>query len=125
MKYFKTENSRMAKRYKITKQEFSKVTKRKYPFEQKKQSRGYFSIWNLSLLSKSNTAYWCYKRNKAKSLWEAHWKRYRRTSKIKYEYCLYAVKNDHKSPNNEERITEIDDNIVELYNLLKNQFITY
>lgn len=125
MKYFKTENSRLAKRYKITKQEFSKVTERKYPFEQK-NSQGVISQYGIcpSCLNpiqligvikeiKRNP----YGKHTGKDI-----EGLPKWNQIKYEYCPYAVKNDHKSPNDEELITEIDDNIVELYNLLKNQF---
>lgn len=125
MKYFKTQSTRAAKRYKITPHEFLETTERKFPFEQiNEQGRisqyGIFpSCLNpIQLIGvvkeiKGNP----YGKHTGKNIrglpaW----------SQRKYKYCPFAVKNIRRVPNDDEWLTEIDEGVIELYNLMKNQF---
>lgn len=125
MKYFKTEATRTAPRYEITLQNFMDKTKRNYPYEQKDQY-GKFSQYGIcpSCLNpiqligidhkiKTNP----YGRHTGKNV-----KGLAKWNYEKYEYCPFAAKNDKKELNDEDRLEEIDDNIIELYNLMRFQF---
>lgn len=125
MKYFKTEATRTALRYEITPQNFMDKTKRNYPYEQKDQY-GKFSQYGIcpSCLNpiqligidhkiKTNP----YGRHTGKNV-----KGLAKWNYEKYEYCPFAAKNDRKELNDEARLEELDDNIIELYNLMRSQF---
>lgn len=43
-------------------------------------------------------------------------------NQLKYTYCPFAIKQIHKEPNDEDSLLEFDDNILELYHILKNNF---
>lgn len=125
MKYFKTAANRTAPRYEITSETFEKVTEHKYPFEQRntEQIISQFGICPSCLnpiqligISKEikRTPYGKHTGKNIKGL--ANWQQ------IKYEYCPYAAKNDRREINDEELLPEITEDVIELYNLLKNQF---
>ena len=123
MKYFKVVPKRNAPRYEITKDTFETVTENKPPFEQKNQNGGFSrygicpsclnSIQLIGLYKSSESPK--YGRHTGKDVdglpkWNYD----------KYKYCPYAT-NKPSSPNNDEQV-EIDDSVIELYNLLKSQF---
>lgn len=43
-------------------------------------------------------------------------------SLLRYQYCPFAQKNDRRDINEDERLIDITDDVIELYNLLKAQF---
>ena len=125
MKYFKIRAARTAKRYKITPFEFLEITKRKFPFEQVTEH------WKLSqygicpsclnpiqligvVKEIDGTPYGKHTGKNIKGLPE--W------NQRKYQYCPFAVRNIRRAPNEDEWLTEIDEGVIELYNLLKEQF---
>lgn len=122
MKYFKIVPKRNATRYEISTDSFEKATENKYPFEQKNPN-GSFSQYGIcpSCLNPiqliglySTTATSQYGRHTGKDIdGLPEW------SFAKYKYCPYAK--NKPSPNDNERI-EIDDAVIELYDLLKSQF---
>ena len=42
--------------------------------------------------------------------------------KQRYEYCPFASKNDRRAPNEDDLLPEIDDGVIELYELLRKEF---
>lgn len=125
MKYFKTKPVHNAKRHEITYDEFLKATGRKYPFEQnniqgKIAQYGICpsclnSIQLIGLLKQTEKA--PYGKHTGRDIKDLpYW------NQRKYEYCPFAAKNKHRKPNDEVRLTEIDDGTIELYDLLKAQF---
>lgn len=125
MKYFKTTPSRTASRHEITSEVFLKVTGRKYPFEQTNR-QGKIAQYGIcpSCLNPirllgvvreiKNNPHGKHAGENIDGLpkWE----------KRKYEYCPFAAKNERKVPVDDERLSVIDESMVELYNLLKEQF---
>ena len=125
MKYFKTEQLRTALRYEITSDNFNKKTERKYPFEQKDQYGKLVQygicpsclnpIQLIGIFHKIKVnPYGKHTGKNIKGL--AQWNQER------YEYCPFAIRNDRKKLNDESRLEDLDDNIIELYDLLKSQF---
>ena len=125
MKYFKTEASRTAPRYKITPDVFEKVTEHKYPFEQVNQNKTISQygicpsclnpIQIIGISKKIKVA--SYGKHTGKNIKDLpNWER------IKYEYCPYASTNDRREIDDEELLPEITESVIELYDLLKNQF---
>lgn len=125
MKYFKTQPSRMAPRYQITYENFQNITECKQPFEQR-NSTGEFSqyaicpsclnpiqIIGLSPGSKISP----YGRHTGKNI-----NGFPKWQQKSYEYCPFADKSERIKPNENFEILDINENIRELYNLLKNQF---
>ena len=124
MKYFKKEAKRNSERYIINATTFEKVTERKYPFEQldKKNEIHQYAICPsclnpIILIGLSlNTVRNPYGKHAGKSIPDlAEW------DQIKYTYCPYATTRK-KLPDDDEKLPEITDEIIELYNLLKQQF---
>lgn len=124
MKYFKTEASRYAERYEITPENFVRVTKGKYPFEQRSEEGELLtygicpsclnSVQLMGIVHEIKNR--PHGKHTGKSIngfpvWNQR----------KYEYCPFAVKNRRK-PNDDEKSDEIDDSVIELYNLLREQF---
>lgn len=125
MKYFKTKCSRTAQRYRITSDNFKRMTKNQYPYEQpntQKQIAQYAicpSCLNPIQLIGMNRGsqvqpYGRHTGKRVKGL--ADWKQ------VKYEYCPYAAKNDRREPDEDEHLAEIDEHMIELYELMKSQF---
>lgn len=125
MKYFKTKALRTEQRYRITEENFEKQTHHKYPYEQVNSSQTITqyavcpSCLNpIQLIGLSRqTKVKPYGKHTGKSI-----KDIGRWNQIKYEYCPYSVQGQRREINDEERIAEITDDIVQIYNLLKNQF---
>lgn len=125
MKYFKTEASRKANRYTITKESFILHTNNKFPFEQI-TSKGTLSQYGIcpsclnpiQLIGISHeikvSPHGKHTGKNIKGLPE--WKQRR------YIYCPYAKHSDYVAPNEQDTISDIDKNVIELYNLLKEQF---
>lgn len=123
MKYFKISPSRTAARFEITADTFQNVTGNIQPFEQKNRS-GKFSRYGIcpsclnpiqliGLYSESERR--PYGRHTGKNIdglpeWNYE----------KYKYCPFAT-NKPGEPNDDDLI-KIDNNVVELYDLLKTQF---
>ena len=124
MKYFKTEAKRNAPRYIITPESFQANTKEKYPFVQAASS-GKLTAYGIcpschnpvqliGIFNEIKTA--PYGRHTGKTISDLPEWNFR-----KYKYCPYA-KDNYIQPNEKELLTEIDNNVIELYDLLKNQF---
>ncbi len=125
MKYFKNRAARTAPRYEVTDDNFTAATERKYPFEQvnkqgKIQQYGICPsclnpVQLIGILHEIIPT--PYGKHTGKSILDlAPW------NQIKYEYCPYASKNERREPDDEERLPEIDESIIELYDLLRSQF---
>lgn len=124
MKYFKVKASRMAERYKITSEEFIKRTERKKPFEQC-TSGSALSQFGLcpSCLNpiqligiNKKISYAPYGRHTGKTIpGLPTWNYYT------YKFCPFSKNGDRHEPNNEETL-EISEYVIELYDILKNQF---
>ena len=124
VKYFKTEAKREAARYIISSESFKANTKEKFPFEQIGSNNEILSygicphclnpIRLVGVLNSIKT--------------KPHGRHTGRTIKglpewnlLKYQYCPYARKG-YTPPNEDELLEAITDDVIELYNLLKNQF---
>lgn len=125
MRYFKSRASRTAPRYEVTADNFTAVTERKYPFEQLNEQGKIvqYGICSscLNPVQLIGTLHEIiprpYGKHTGKSVPDlAPW------NQRKYEYCPYALKNERREPNDEERLPEIDESIIELYDLLRLQF---
>lgn len=125
MKYFKTKALRTEQRFRITEENFEKQTHHKYPYEQVNSSQtitqygvcpSCLNPIQLIGLSKQ-TKVRPYGKHTGKSI-----KGIGRWNQIKYEYCPYSVQGQRREINDEERFDEITDDILQLYNILKNQF---
>lgn len=124
MKYFKVKAERTAQRYEISLKNFIKETDRNYPFEQVNKSKTIsdyaicpsclnpIQLVGLKISDKKP-----YGRHTGKSI-----KDLRDWDYNKYRFCPYADKSAYHPPNDDYDDLEIDDGIIELYNLLKNQF---
>ena len=125
MKYFKTEASRLAERYVIDPEMFEEVTERKFPFEQP-NSRGKFSQFGVcpSCLNPIQLIGISHEVKVA-----PHGKHTGKTIKglpqwdqKKYIYCPYAKHGEYVNPDDTSLLPTIDKNVVELYDLLLNEF---
>ena len=125
MKYFKTEASRTAERYIITSESFKEHTKHRYPFEQ---------ITTKGTLTQYGICPSCL--NPIQLIGVSHkikisphgkhtghqivgfpdWN-YRR-----YVYCPYARNGAYIEPNDRDLLPDIDQNVIDLYDLLREQF---
>lgn len=125
MKYFKTEASRTAKRYIITKESFSEHTEHKFPFEQRNASSKFTqygicpSCLNpIQLIGLSHeikvSPHGKHTGSSIKGIGE--WNQ--RT----YEYCPFAARTHYIAPNEHDLLPDIDSSMVDLYDLLKTQF---
>lgn len=125
MKYFKSCAARTAPRYEVTEDNFTAATERKYPYEQvNKQSKiqqygicpsCLNPVQLIGILHEIiPTPYGKHTGKRIPDL--AQW------NQRKYEYCPYASKNERREPDDEERLPEIDESIIELYDLLRSQF---
>lgn len=124
MKYFKIHPHRTAKRYLITPRVFLKVTDRKFPFEQINERRMIMQygicpsclnpIQLIGVVKSTERVYGKHTGKNIKGL--PHW------NQRKYEYCPFATVNSRRLPNDDEWLTEIDNDVIELYRLLKEQF---
>lgn len=125
MKYFKVSASRTAERYLIERDVFEKITKRKYPFVQV-NNRGERSQYGIcpsclnpiQLIGISHEIQESpHGRHAGKDIDGLPSWNYQR-----YKYCPYASFKKRAKPNREEKLEIIDDNIAELYNLLREEF---
>ncbi len=125
MKYFKTKASRMATRYEITPEVFNKVTKHQHPFEQINPDKTIAQygicpsclnpIQLIGVAKKVKTM--PYGKHTGKDVpglppW----------SLIKYRYCPFSIKGARREINDDEILPEITEDVIELYELLKNNF---
>ena len=125
MKYFKTEASRKAERHIITKDSFELYTNSKYPFEQR-TSKGTLSQYGIcpsclnpiQLIGISHEIKVSpHGKHTGKDIiglpkWEHQ----------RYIYCPYAKNSEYIAPNEQDMLPDIDENIVELYDLVREQF---
>lgn len=125
MKYFKIRPIHNTEQYEVSEDNFIAVTGRKYPFEQADEQgklQQYAicpSCLNPVQLIGISHEISCtpYGKHTGKSIQDlAAW------DQRKYEYCPYAVKNKQRHPDDNERLADIDDSVIELYNLLYSQF---
>lgn len=124
MKYFKTEASRNAPRYIITQESFRLNTKEKYPFE-RVNSGGQLVAYGvcphclnpIQLVGMFHTTKIApYGKHTGKSIQDMpEW------NLLRYKYCPYA-KDGKNQPKQNELLPQIDDGVIELYELLKAQF---
>lgn len=125
MKYFKIQATRTAPRYEVTEDNFTAVTERKYPYEQlNKQSKiqqygicpsCLNPVQLIGTLNKITPT--PYGKHTGKNIPDlAQW------NQIKYEYCPYSSKNERRELDDNERLPEIDESVIELYDLLRSQF---
>lgn len=125
MKYFKTEASRRSERIIITKESFEVHTKNKFPYEQitNKGSLSQYGICPsclnpIQLIGVSHeikvSPHGKHTGKTIKGL--PNWK-YQR-----YVYCPYAKHSEYVEPNEHDLIPDIDENVIELYELLREQF---
>lgn len=124
MKYFKVEAKRTAQRFEISSKIFEKETGRKYPFEQINKSKTIsdyaicpsclnpIQLIGLDISNKNPYGRHTGKPIKGLPDWKYN----------KYRFCPYADKSIHQPPTDEYDNLEIDDGIIELYNLLRSQF---
>lgn len=125
MKYFKTKASRTALRYEISSENFSRQTGHKQPFEQRRPDRSLAqygicpSCLNpIQLIGiDRKIKYTPYGRHAGKDIAGLP-----KWSLLRYQYCPFAQKNDRRDINEDERLIDITDDVIELYNLLKAQF---
>lgn len=124
MKFFKTKAAKTAERYEISSAEFVKRTENKFPFVQPGSVKriAQFAICPSCLnpieLIGVDKKISCapYGRHAGKNIdGLPEWNYY------KYRFCPFAKKGDRRKPNDNERL-EITDEVIELYNLLKEQF---
>lgn len=125
MKFFKTNATRTAPRYEITATVFDKVTEHKYPFE-RININGEISQYAIcpSCLNPTQLI-GLSKEIKRKPYGKHTGKDIRGLAKWKqtsYEYCPYAVKGQRREINDDEILPEITKEVIELYDLLKNNF---
>ena len=125
MKYFKKEATRSSERYIITAENFEKVTDHKSPYEIR-NTDGSISQYGvcpsclnpiqiIGLVKKSKNS--PYGRHAGKTIRGiASW------NQLKYEYCPYADKRYRRRINEDELLPEITEDVIELYDLLKNNF---
>lgn len=124
MKYFKTKASHSAPRYIITPESFQAHTENKYPFEQKNSSGQLVAygvcpsclnpIQLVGIFTRTKVA--PYGKHTGKAIEDMPEWNY-----TKYRYCPYA-KEGCKQPKDDEPPLEIDDGVIELYEMLKAQF---
>lgn len=125
MKYFKVEPSRIATRYEITHDNFEKITQNKYPYEQKNVRGGLvqygvcpFCLNPIQLIGIERKIkcrpYGKHTGTDINGL--PKW------NQVKYEYCPFSEKKDKKEINDEDRLLEITEDVIELYELLKSEF---
>lgn len=124
MKYFKGDAKRTSPKYEITIENFDKVTKRKSPFIQKSDKGTSMygicpsclnPIQIIGLTRKIKvTPYGKHTGEDIDGL--------RSWNQIKYEYCPYAAKKVRREINENELFSEITEDVIELYDLLKNNF---
>lgn len=125
MKYFKTKASPLSPRYEITADSFAKAIGNKFPYEQRNISNrvsqyGICPSCNnpIQLIgmvhTKKVSPYGKHTGKNIKGL--ASW------NQTKYEYCPFAQKNARKIISDDEPLLDINNDVVELYELLKSQF---
>lgn len=125
MKYFKTEDTRTAPRYEITTKVFEEVTGHRHPFEQVNHNRTISQYGICPSCLNPVQLIGIAKQIKVSPYGKHTGKNiagFPQWNYIKYEYCPYASKNDHRNINDDELLPEITEDIIELYELLKNQF---
>lgn len=124
MKYFKIKKRRIADRYEITKETFLNVTNKKYPFEQT-NSQGKIVQYGICPSCLNSIQLIGITRELKVKPYGKHTGKtingFPSLQQRKYEFCPFAAKNEHRNPNDNERSPEIDESVIELYNLLKNQ----
>lgn len=125
MKYFKIQATRNAARYKIDNKIFDNVTQRKLPFEQR-NSQGKLSQYaicpsclnSIQLIGLSHEIKVSpHGKHTGKNIaglpqWNAQ----------RYKYCPFASHKEYQKPNDEELLQEVDQSVIELYDLMRSQF---
>lgn len=124
MKYFKVKAERTAQKYEISLKNFINQTDRRYPFEQTNQSNviSNYAICPsclnpIQLIGLKISGKKPYGRHTGKSVKDLPDWNYN-----KYRFCPYADISAYQHPNDDYDNLEVDDGIIELYNLLKKQF---
>lgn len=126
MKFFKTKPSYNAPRYEITPAMFEKKTNNKFPFEQISGRNRTISLYGIcpsclnpiqligmSAQSKINP----YGKHTGKDIIGLPpWKQ------TKYEYCPFSEPNKHRQIDEDELLPDITEEVIELYNMLKDNF---
>lgn len=125
MKFFKTKPSAISQRYAISPAEFDEVTERKFPFEQKNTDKR-ISLYGIcpsclnpiQLVGMSSESKMSpYGKHTGKNV-----NGLPRWNQKKYEYCPHAAEKSRKQIDENELLPEITDNVIELYNLLRDNF---
>lgn len=125
MKLFKIEATRNAPAYEITKENFENTTMHKLPFELINLDGSVSEygicpsclnpIQIIGLVKKVKVK--PYGKHTGKNV-----ENLRDWDQTKYEYCPYATKQVRREINDDELLPEITEDIIELYDLLKNNF---
>jgi len=125
MKYFKIEPSRSALRYEITHDNFEEITQNKYPYEQKNAKGGLiqyglcpFCLNPIQLIGIERKIK-CRPYGKHTGI---NIDGFPKWNQVKYEYCPFSEKRVKRKINDEDRLLEITDDVIELYELLKSEF---
>jgi hypothetical protein len=125
MKCFKIKATRVAPRFEITSENFSEVTGGRFPFEQQSERQGKFSQYGIcpSCLNPiqligitriiQRTPYGKHAGKDINGLPAWNYQG--------YEYCPFAAKNARLTPNDDERLIQLNDSAIELYDLLLKQ----
>lgn len=125
MNKFKTEASKIAERHTIELKNFEKVTKNRYPFVQtneKGEIKHYgFCPSCLNSVQLIGLSHKIQKNPHGKHTGKDI-KGFPPYNKQKYQYCPYAQKSEYKQPNDTELLTDVTDDIRELYDLTRLQF---
>ena len=126
MKFFKTKPLYNAPRYEITPAMFEKKTNNKFPFEQISGKNRTISLYGIcpsclnpiQLIGMSaESKIKPYGKHTGKDIIGfPPWKQ------IKYEYCPFAEPNKHRQIDEEELLPNITKEVIELYNMLKDNF---
>lgn len=123
MKYFKIKASHLAPTYEITKENFESVTLNQPPFEQRGVHISQYAICPsclnpiqiIGLIRKTKVN--PYGKHTGKDVDDlAKW------NQSKYEFCPYADSKQRREMDDNELLPDITEDIIELYNLLKDNF---
>lgn len=125
MKFFKTEATRTAPRYEVKPKVFEEVTRHKHPFEQVNSNRTISQYAICPSCLNSVQLIGIAKQIKVRPYGKHTGKNipgFPQWNQIRYQYCPYASNNERRNIDENELLPEITEDIIELYNLLRNQF---
>ena len=123
MKYFKVKKSRIAPSYEINEENFENMTLHQYPFEQGGKHISQYAICPsclnpiqiIGLIRKTKMA--PYGKHTEKDIDDLA-----NRNQVKYVFCPYADSKHRRKMDDNELLPDITEDIVELYNLLKENF---